>query len=63
MPGPKKGVWNFQALRTPALLRLESSRHLFLGGDLRPLVSRSQRVYLTLEVFYRPVAVYFAYLL
>jgi len=27
----KKGVWNFEALKTPHLLRLESSRHLFLG--------------------------------
>ena len=29
--GPKKGVWNFQALKAQHLLGLESSRHLFLG--------------------------------
>src|SRR5439155_15779125 len=36
-PGPKKGVWNFQALKTPAFIRAGDSRHLFLGkAGIRP---------------------------
>src|SRR5260370_40459599 len=39
---PKKGVWNFRALETPALIRLESPRHLFLGWNFQSRMIRKR---------------------
>jgi hypothetical protein len=41
-PGPKKGVWNFHALKLQHFIGVESSRHLFSGKAMTTIAQRLQ---------------------